>query len=168
MPRGTPRMLRSRSDIQRLLQMIDVGHEWSWHTEVSFIRPHARKLRLLAFYQAKQKSALPFVLVYPAQKAGRDQRCLLSLDGKQLSPQYTRLRGSERAALLRLLRKHRVLLRRHWQGRVGGSAIFISLFSQRFPSLNWPPLRLRQGPAGKPRNIPATLRWNTPYFGVHR
>lgn len=168
MPRGTPQMLRPRSDIERLLQMIDVGDEWSWHTEVSSIRPHARILRLLAFYQAKQKSAVPFVLVYPVQKTGRDQRCLLNLDGKHLGPQHTRLRGSEHAALVRLLRKHRVLLRRHWQGRVGGSAIFISLFSQHFPSLNWPPLRLRQGPAGNPRYIPVTLRWNAPYFGVYQ
>ena len=168
MPRDTPRMLRPRSDIERLLQMIDVGHEWSWHTEVSFIRPHARILRLLAFYHAKQKSAVPFVLVFPAQKTGRDQRCLLSLDGKQVAPQYARLRGSEHVALLRLLGKHRILLTRHWQGRVGGSAIFISLFSQHFPSLNWPPLCLRQGSAGTTRYIPVTLRRNAPYFGVHR
>ena len=168
MPGDMPRILRPRSEIERFLQMIDVGHEWSWRTDVSSIRPHVRKLRLLAFYRAKQKSAVPFVLVYPAQKAGRDQRCMLSLDGKQLTPQCARLRGSEHTALVRLLRKHRVLLTRHWQGRVGCSAIFIRLFSQHFPSLNWPPLYLRHGPAGSPQYIPVTLRRNAPYFGVHR
>lgn len=168
MPGGTPRTSRPRSATERLLQMIDIGHEWSWRSEVSSIRPHARKLRLLAFYRAKQKSAVPFVLVYPAQQTGRNQRCILGLDGKQLSPQCARLRGAEHAALVRLLRKHRNLLTRHWQGRVGGSAIFIHLFSQHFPALNWPPLRLRQGPAGNPHYRPITLRWNAPYFGVHQ